>query len=175
MTNKDDKPICFISKKFNQAETNYSTYEELLAVVFTLKKLRHYLLGQEFTVFTDNNAVRHLVNKPDPNAKISRWILPMSEFKLVVHHIPGIRNVTADYLSRYPPKAQVYELGDETFLMERNDNEFEEALTCPDWSKEKSELQMIFKKTRNYFIHQNRLYRKTKDNIEWVVPKDLRF
>ncbi|GFU14810.1 retrovirus-related Pol polyprotein from transposon 297 [Trichonephila clavipes] len=49
-------PIVFLSKKFSKAERNYSTVErELAAIIFGLKRLKHYLDGQKFIIETDQN------------------------------------------------------------------------------------------------------------------------
>ena len=42
------KPICFHSETFSQAVVKYSTYDkELYALVQSVKKLKHYLMGKE--------------------------------------------------------------------------------------------------------------------------------
>jgi hypothetical protein len=44
-----DHPIYFASRKLSESEQHYNTTErEGLAMVYSLKKFRHYLLGQHF-------------------------------------------------------------------------------------------------------------------------------
>ncbi|GFW76133.1 retrovirus-related Pol polyprotein from transposon 297 [Trichonephila clavipes] len=44
----EEHPIVFLSKKFSKAKRNYSTVErELAAIIFGLKRLKHYLDGQK--------------------------------------------------------------------------------------------------------------------------------
>ncbi|GFR00119.1 retrovirus-related Pol polyprotein from transposon 17.6 [Trichonephila clavata] len=51
--NGEEHPILFPSKKFSKAERNYSTVErELAAIIFGLKRLKHYLDGQRFIIET---------------------------------------------------------------------------------------------------------------------------
>ena len=53
--NGREQPINYTSRSFNEAEKNYSTYErEGLAIVFALKKFRHYFLCQKSKLFTDH-------------------------------------------------------------------------------------------------------------------------
>jgi uncharacterized membrane protein len=68
-----DHPIAFASKKPSSAERNYTTTErEGLAMVYALKKFRHYLLGSHFKMFIDHSALKYLVNKPALGGKICR-------------------------------------------------------------------------------------------------------
>jgi hypothetical protein len=57
-------PIYFSNKKIPQVECNYTTTErEALAMVYSLQKFRHYLLGGPFKFFTDHSTLKYLVNK----------------------------------------------------------------------------------------------------------------
>ncbi|GFT52623.1 retrovirus-related Pol polyprotein from transposon 297 [Trichonephila clavipes] len=52
----EEHPIVFLIKKSSKAERNYSTVErELAAIMFGLKRLKHYLDGQKFIIETDHN------------------------------------------------------------------------------------------------------------------------
>lgn len=52
---QDGHPCCFISRTLNSAEQNYTTTEkELLAIVWSVKRLRQYLLGRKFIIETDH-------------------------------------------------------------------------------------------------------------------------
>ena len=60
-----DHPIAFASGKLSKAKNNYSmTEHEGLAMVYTLKEFRHYLLGEHFKMYTDHSTLNYLVNKP---------------------------------------------------------------------------------------------------------------
>ncbi len=62
---KSDQPIVYVFRLLNIVEHNYSTIErEALAMVFSLHKFRHYLLGNEFIFYVDHMALVYLVNKP---------------------------------------------------------------------------------------------------------------
>ncbi|CAK1582403.1 unnamed protein product [Parnassius mnemosyne] len=70
-----DKPICYASRTLNDSELNYSTIEkELLAIwVMQLK---------------------------EPNARLTRWKLKLSEYDFTVKYKSGKSNTNADALSR---------------------------------------------------------------------------
>ena len=51
-----------LKKTFNEAQENYSTTEkEMLAMVFTCKKSRPYILGSHVIKHTDHVAIRYLM------------------------------------------------------------------------------------------------------------------
>ena len=53
-----DFPISYASRQMNSAERNYSTTErEGLAMVYAVKKFRHYLLAKKFKFFVDHHAL----------------------------------------------------------------------------------------------------------------------
>lgn len=52
---QEGRPVDFYSRKMTKAERNYVNHEqELLAVIAALKVFRCYLLGEHFTLVTDN-------------------------------------------------------------------------------------------------------------------------
>lgn len=68
-----DHPIAFASRRLSKAEKNNSTTErEGLAMVYTVQKYRHYLLGGHFKMYTDHSALKYLVNKPVLGGRICR-------------------------------------------------------------------------------------------------------
>jgi len=100
---RDKKPmvIYYASRTLNEAQQNYTTTEkELLAVVYTMKKFRPYLLCSKVIVYTDHSALKHLLKKKDAKPRLIRWILLLQEFDLEIKDKTGAENVVADHLSR---------------------------------------------------------------------------
>ena len=61
----DKKPttIFYASKTLVKAQINYTnTEKELLAVVYTLEKLWHYILGRKIIIYTDHAALKYLLS-----------------------------------------------------------------------------------------------------------------
>ncbi len=66
------------------------------------EKVSHWLKGHEFTVWTDNNLLTHILTKPKLDAYEQRWVTKLSSFNFDLKHIPGPKNTVADALSRDP-------------------------------------------------------------------------
>lgn len=95
-------PITMISRTLKDRERNYATSErELLAIVWALGKLRHYLYGvKEINDFTDHQPLTFAVSESNPNAKIKRWKARIDEICAKLLYKPGKENFVADALSR---------------------------------------------------------------------------
>jgi hypothetical protein len=99
------------SKKLSPSEKNYPVHEkEMLALVDTLEEWRHYLLGADVRVFTDNSALTYLQKSPKPSPRQVRWLEKMQRYTLKIQHVPGRLNSAADALSRHPVEESVLAL-----------------------------------------------------------------
>jgi hypothetical protein len=93
--------IAYASRTLTSPEKKFSAYElECLTVLFGLEKFRAYVKHVEFDLETDNQALMWCLSHPRQLGRIARWIVRISSFKFVVHHIRGTQNVIADTLSR---------------------------------------------------------------------------
>jgi len=93
------------SHRFAPAERKYPVREkELYAVVWGVKKCRHYLYGRHFIVQTDHQSLAHLDKSmmDYDNNRVIRWLVTLSQYDYTVQYIKGITNVVADALSRRP-------------------------------------------------------------------------
>lgn len=71
-----DLPISYASRQLNSAKKNHATTEwEGLAMIYAVKKLRHYLLANPFVSYVDHQALLYLVNKPCNIGRIVRWFI----------------------------------------------------------------------------------------------------
>ena len=62
--------IAYASRKLKPHEQNYPTHDlELAAMVFVLKKWRHYLYGVTFEVFTDHKSFKYLFSQKELNLR----------------------------------------------------------------------------------------------------------
>jgi len=99
---QENRPITMISMTLKDREMNYATNErELLAIVWALAKLRHYLYAvKDIIIFTDHQPLSFSVSDSNPNAKIKRWKGRIEETGAKVVYKPGKENLVADALSR---------------------------------------------------------------------------
>lgn len=113
------QPIGFASKKFSDAATRWSTYEqEAYAIWFAVHHFEYFLRPKEFIVETDHNNLRWMENSAVP--KVIRWRVYLQGFTFLVRHIPGRENVVADWSSRFFALADASEApGDVKTILEK--------------------------------------------------------
>ena len=167
-----EHPIYYASRSLNEAEKNYSTFErEGLAIVFSLKKFRHYLLCQKFKLFTDHEALKYVISNRDPQGRIARWISIFSEHNFEVVFRPGPRNVNADYLSR-PAAREKLVL---TMELEPDLNSVAEYLSGGAIDRASSCVARAVKiRAKNYHMHDGDLFRRTAKGFRFVPGERVR-
>ena len=106
-----DRPICFISKTFNETEQRWSVLEqELFSAVWAVKRWSCMLEGHHFTILTDHKNILQLAKAEAP--KVVRWRLLLMAFDFDIIHVPGVdpKHMVADCLSRLhgpPPRSKL--------------------------------------------------------------------
>lgn len=102
---QNGRPVAFFSRSLNISERRHSSIEkEASAIVESIRKWRHYLVGRHFLLITDQRSVSFMFNQSHTskikNEKIERWRLELSNYKYDIIYRPGKDNITADTLSR---------------------------------------------------------------------------
>jgi hypothetical protein len=94
---------------FNQDVVNYPTYDkELYALVQSVKKWKHYLLGKETIIHTDHQPLQYLQAQTKlQQSRHYRWMGFLQQFHLVIKYKKGTSNKVADMLSRPPIVASI--------------------------------------------------------------------
>ena len=95
-------PLGHWNWKWNQARSNYNTYDkDLLAAMLVLSSQSSLIGTNPIVWICDQEPVKTFQKGPPPeNAKLKRWWTHLSQFRLTLHHIQGIKNEMADYISR---------------------------------------------------------------------------
>jgi hypothetical protein len=99
-----EKLVACTSKVLNPSQRRWATVErELYAVAWGLKKLRFYLHGVDFEIYTDHKPLIGLFRKETdaPNNRIATMLLSTSEYTFQMKYLPGTRNVIADFGTRH--------------------------------------------------------------------------
>jgi hypothetical protein len=66
---QDGQVIAYISINLRRHEEKYATHDlELLAIVYSLRVWRHYLIGRKFELKMDHCGLQHIFTKNDLNA-----------------------------------------------------------------------------------------------------------
>lgn len=99
-----EKVICYLSRSLTPAERKFSATErELLAVIWSVEKLRPYLEGFHFKVITDCHSLLWLHRLKDPQGRLARWQLRLMPYDYEVIHRKGSDHAVPDFLSRSVP------------------------------------------------------------------------
>jgi RNase H-like domain found in reverse transcriptase len=94
-----------MSKTFTETKRKYKIYDqELLGIIRALKEWRHYIQGSGHTtvVYSDHKNLTYFHTAQKLNDQQARWSLYLSEFDLKLIHLPGMKMVQSDTLSRRP-------------------------------------------------------------------------
>ncbi|RXN37172.1 Transposon Ty3-I Gag-Pol poly [Labeo rohita] len=98
------RPVAYASRGLREPECNMDNYSTMKLEFLALKwavteKFRDYLIGNKFTVFTDNNPLSH-VKTAKLGAVEQRWASQLAMFDFEIVYRPGRKNGNADALSR---------------------------------------------------------------------------
>ena len=78
---------------------------ECLVVVWATQHFREYLFGTPFTLITDHEPLKWLMQTNKTTGKLARWSLLLQEYDMKVIQKRGVLNTNADFLSRFPNNA----------------------------------------------------------------------
>lgn len=85
-------PVYYLSYKTTPAQQKYESYDlETFDIYRALKKLRIYLLGLKFELFTDCQAFERSMLKKELIPRIAKWALYINQFECTLVHQPGTR------------------------------------------------------------------------------------
>ena len=173
---QDKHPIAYFSHALTEREQMKPIYErELMAIVMSIQKWQHYLLGRRFTVRTDQHSLKYLLEQREVTLDYQRWLTRIMGYDFEIEYKVGSENKVADGLSRI---VHTENKTDASALM---------ALTVPanlqihDLYSEidgDSQIQALLQKLRKkqpvkagYAIVADRLFYKKR----LVLPKESRF
>lgn len=173
------RPVAYFSRQTTTDEQHFHSYElETLAVVASLKRFRVYLLGIEFKVVTDCNALRTTMTKRDLIPIIARWWLLVQEFTFSIEYRPGVQLAHADALSRNSLPAQAE---DSLSVMQISDVHWLQSVQMADprLCHIKAVLDTKCQESKdiqnNYVLKDGKIYKRVDGQLRWAVPRDARW
>ncbi|MCH83560.1 hypothetical protein A2U01_0004386, partial [Trifolium medium] len=79
------RPIAFFSKALSDGNLAKSVYEkELMALVLCIQHWRHYLMGKQFTVFTDHKSLKHFLQQRITSPDQQGWLAKLLGYQFEV-------------------------------------------------------------------------------------------
>ncbi|UYV65483.1 hypothetical protein LAZ67_3004485 [Cordylochernes scorpioides] len=96
-------PIGYFSRKLHLYEQNYTASEiETLAIINSVQRFHTFLHNIHFTLHTDHLPLKWIKNVKNPQGRLFRWSLILSQYSYDIKHIKGSNNIEAYMLSRAP-------------------------------------------------------------------------
>lgn len=181
-----NKVVAYYSKRTSPAESRYCSYDlETLAIYNALKHFRVYLLGIDFKIVTDCNAIKLTMSKRDLSPRVARWWTLMQDFRFEIVYKKGKFISHVDFLSRNPvesPQSKRSLLLPEVNLIEIDNNNISQSWlkvaqdNDPETQELMSQLASGDLDPNRYVIKNNLLNYKTDPNAEpkLFVPKGYR-
>ena len=121
MPDGEERPIAFASRTLSTTEKKYVQLEkEALALVYEVKQFYKYLVGREFTLFTDHRPLLKILGRYEgvPTlavTRLQRRALLLSAYNYKLEFKSGVDNKEADLLTRFPIPMQVLDSNEEIY------------------------------------------------------------
>lgn len=97
---RSENTIAFWNRKLSEMEVRYPAYDRELAMRDAVEYSRYYLHGQRFTVQTDHQALRRLLQQKQISIRQVTYLDKLHSYDFAIKHWPGAKNAVADALSR---------------------------------------------------------------------------
>jgi hypothetical protein len=157
--------IAYASRSLTKPEQAYSTTEkECLAVVWGIEKMRPYLEGYRFTVFTDHQSLKWLRAIKDRTGRLARWAIFLQQHDFDIRYRKGVLNRVADTLSRQPAATEDETTPEDLFALK-------DAPGCNWYNRMRQEVEKDPTAHPDYCIRNERLHRHFWDMSDSTEPE----
>ncbi|KAA0066746.1 uncharacterized protein E5676_scaffold384G00790 [Cucumis melo var. makuwa] len=131
LSGKKEHAIYYLSKKFTDYESRYSTLERTCcALVWTAHRLRQYMLYHTTCLISKMDPIKYIFEKSSLSGRIAKWQVLLSEYDIVYVTKKAIKgSAVADHLAAQPEanyEPMRIDFSDENiFLVEKNARDHE--------------------------------------------------
>lgn len=99
--NGDSKPVAYFSKKLSDNKKKKKViYLECLAIKEAVKYWQHWLMGNEFIVYSDHKPLENMNIKARTDEELGDLTYYLSQYNFKIRYNPGKANQEADCLNR---------------------------------------------------------------------------
>ncbi|KAJ9540003.1 hypothetical protein OSB04_026509 [Centaurea solstitialis] len=164
---QNEQPIAYYSQVLGTRARQKSAYEkELMAIVFAVKKWRPYLLGKHFTVRSDQQSLKFLLEQRVVEPEYQNWMCKLMGYNFSIVYKQGSANKAADALSRKRESAELSSLSIPQWMQWEG---FKEELKQDEFlMKIKTDLAANEEAHKGFRVFQDLLYYKER----LVLPKN---
>jgi ribonuclease HI len=96
--------LYYLSRMMVGAEHGYSPIEKhCLALIFAVKKLRHYMLAHKIILISKVDPLKYLMTRPMLTGRLAKWAIILTEFDITYTPQKAIKGqALADFLAAHP-------------------------------------------------------------------------
>jgi RNase H-like domain found in reverse transcriptase/Reverse transcriptase-like len=96
--------LYYLSRMMVGAEHGYSPIEKhCLALIFAIKKLRHYMLAHKIILISKVDPLKYLMTRPMLTGRLAKWTIILTEFDIIYTPQKAIKGqALADFLAAHP-------------------------------------------------------------------------
>lgn len=196
LTNKGRRSVGYVSRLLKDCETRYPILElEALVIVWSRERLKHFLQGIHFTIYTDHQSLCWMKKKDKLSGRLMRWSMQLQNYDFEIVYRAGSTNEVADFLSRNPDANETFD-GDDDYSqfinatinrsnpnddirkLQRRDKELIKILQQLSEIKSGPTTTRIRKNLAEFEVQDGLLYRKIKGEagptLVLCIPKTIK-
>lgn len=98
---QEKHPIAFLSKSLSPRNQALSVYDkEMFAILYAVDKWRPYILGRSFTILTDHQTLKHMLDQRITTPSQYKWLGKLLGYDYKIEYRAGHLNTVPAVLSR---------------------------------------------------------------------------
>lgn len=101
---KTERAVYYLSKKFNQCESNYSMIERTCcSLAWAARRLRHYMLYYVTWLISRMDPIKYIFESPHVSGRVSKWQVVLAEYDIKYMTRKSVKgSAIADHLAANP-------------------------------------------------------------------------